>query len=130
MNLEIIKLTTFVRSLFIQVHFVSALLYLECYYNECLVKQTASLYLKLSLKPAFFKSNKNIVIFGKLSLLFSFISQYLDKILLWKEMKLAFSARFQAKNLCFSSRWKLNKIQAAQTRNIYNAIFKHIHQNI
>ena len=35
-------------------HFVSALQYLECCYNEYPVKQAASLCLKLLLKPAFF----------------------------------------------------------------------------
>ena len=35
-------------------HFVSALQYLDCRYNGYPVKQTASLYLELSLKPAFF----------------------------------------------------------------------------
>ena len=36
-------------------HFVSALQYLDCCYNESLVKQTASLYLKFPSKPAFFR---------------------------------------------------------------------------
>ena len=45
------------------------------------MKQTASLYLKLPLKPTFFKNNKKIVIFGKLSLLSLFLSEYLDRIL-------------------------------------------------
>ena len=36
--------------------FVSALQYLNCYYNEYSVKQTASLYLKLPLKPALFSA--------------------------------------------------------------------------
>ena len=35
-------------------HFVSALQYLDCYYNEYPVKHTAYLYLKLPSKPAFF----------------------------------------------------------------------------
>ena len=47
-----IDLTTFVWSFFIRVHFVFALQYL-CYCNEYPMKQTASLYLKLPLKPAF-----------------------------------------------------------------------------
>ena len=37
-------------------HFVSALQYLDCYYNEYTVNQTVSLYSKLPLKPAFFFS--------------------------------------------------------------------------
>ena len=36
------------------------------------------------------------------------------------------SVKFQTENLCFCLRWKLNKTQAAQTKNINNAIFKHI----
>ena len=37
-----------------QFYFVSEVQYLDCYYNEYPVKQTASLYLKLPLKPAVF----------------------------------------------------------------------------
>ena len=107
----------------------SAFQYLECYYNEYPVKETASLYLKLLLKPAFYM-NKSIVIFGNFSLLSFLISEYSDKILPLKEIKLAFLVKFQTENLCFCSRYELNKIQAAQTRNTYNAIFKHIHPNI
>ena len=47
-------------------HFVSALHYLDCYYNKHPVKQTASLYLKLPFELAYF--SVFLVIFGKISL--------------------------------------------------------------
>ena len=46
-----------------------------------------------------------------------FISEYLDKVLPWKEMKLAFLVKLQTENLFFCFRIKI-KTRAAQTRNI------------
>ena len=76
-------------------HFVSALQYLDCYYNEYLVKQTGVLYLKLPLKLATKTKNMFFIIFGKIRLLILnlFISEYLDQIPTWKEMKDAFSVK-------------------------------------
>ena len=51
-----------------------------------------------------------------------FIPEYLDKILPWKEMKIAFSVRLQTEFLCFCFRQKLEKTQAAQTRNIMQSL--------
>ena len=71
--------------------------------NEYSVKQAAFLYLKMPLKPAFFKCV--FIVCRNLSLLNLFISEYLDKILPWKEMKLEFSGNIQDfKNLCFCLR--------------------------
>ena len=59
-------------------HFVSALQYLCCYYNEDSVNQTASSYLKLPLKPSFlvcfcyFHKDKGLLVFNL------FISEYLE----------------------------------------------------
>ena len=58
-----------------RLHFVSALHNLDCCYNEYPVKQTASYYLELSLKPAFFR-----VFLILLLILNFFISGYLDQI--------------------------------------------------
>ena len=43
----------FFKIYFFRFYFVSPIQYLDCYDNEYPVKQTASLYLKLSLKPVF-----------------------------------------------------------------------------
>ena len=48
-------------------YFVFTFQYLDCYCSKYLVRQTASLCLKLPLKPAFFKCFL-FVIFGKLNL--------------------------------------------------------------
>ena len=39
---------------FLRFNFVSPLQYWHCYYNEYTIKQTASFYIKLPLKPTFF----------------------------------------------------------------------------
>ena len=67
-------------------NFVSALYYLDCYYNEYPVKQTTSIFMKLPLKPAFFSM---LLLF--LDVLNLFISEYLDQIPPWKEIKDALS---------------------------------------
>ena len=51
-----------------------------------------------------------------------FIPEYLDKILPLKEMKIAFSVKLQTECLCFCLRQKLEKTQAAQTRNIMQSL--------
>ena len=51
---NIIESLTFVWSFLFRFHFTFARQYLDCYYNEYPVKPTASLYLKLPLKSAFF----------------------------------------------------------------------------
>ena len=67
--------------------------------------------------------------FWKVLAFFKRVSEYLDQILQWKEMKEAFLVKLQTENLCFCLRWKLNKTQASQIKNI-NVVFNHIHQNI
>ena len=73
------------------------------------MKQTVSLYLRLPFKPVL------LVCFCKvksLLVLNIFMSEYLDKILSWKEIKLALSVKLQTEYLCFC----LN--QASLTKNI------------
>ena len=65
------------------------------------MKQTASLHLKLPLKSAFFSVSFNGWKVKSLSALNFFISEYLEKILRWKEMKLAFAVKVQIENFCF-----------------------------
>ena len=68
-------------------HFVSTLQYLDCCYNEYPVKQTASFYLELPLKPDFlvcfcyFWKDKSLLILNL------FTSECIDQILSWKEIK-------------------------------------------
>ena len=88
--------------------------YLGCRHNEYPVKETASLYLKLPVKPAFFSVFLLFWIDKSLLVLNLFISEYLDKIPPWKEMKEVFSVKIQTENCCFG---KLNKAQAAQIKN-------------
>ena len=59
------------------------------------MKQTASLYLKLPFKPVFLVCFCYFWKVKSLLVLNIFISEYLDKILSWKEMKLAFSVKLQ-----------------------------------
>ena len=86
------------------------------------MKQTTSWYLKLPLKPAF------LVYFWYLSkvkfllILNLFISEYLNKILQWKDMKKAFSVTHETENFCFCLRQKLNENQTAQIRNIVQSL--------
>ena len=102
------------------------------------MKQTASFYLKLPLKPAFCRaffvtSGKFKFYFWKdksLLVLNLFIPEYLDRILPFKEIKEGFSVKLPDWKsfwsffvFLFCLRWKLNKTQAAQ-------IFKQIRQNI
>ena len=47
-----------------------------------------------------------------------FVPEFLNQIVLWKEMKEVFSVKLQTKNHCICLRSKLNKTQAAQIRNI------------
>ena len=68
-----------------RIHFLSALQYLDCYYDKYLVKQTVSLYLKFTLNPTlvcfcYFWKDKSFLILN-LSL-----SEYLYQRLPWKEM--------------------------------------------
>ena len=44
-----------------------------------------------------------------------------DQITSWEEMKEVFLAKLQTKKLCLCLRWKLNKTQAAQKRNIMSS---------
>ena len=81
--------------------FVSALLHLDCYYNEYSTKQTASLYLKLSLKLVFLVC---FCYFGKdksLLILNLFTSEYLDQIPPGNKTKKAFALKLQTENLFF-----------------------------
>ena len=52
-----------------------------------------------------------------------FISEYLDQIPPWKEMKETFSVKLQSENLCFC-------LISGCPNKEYNAIFIHINQNI
>ena len=67
-------------------NFVSALQCLGCYCNEQLVKQTASLYLKLPLKPAFLECFCYSWKDKSLFILNLFISKYIDQSLPSKEI--------------------------------------------
>ena len=51
-----------------------------------------------------------------------FAPEYLGKILPWKKMKIAFSVKLLTECLCFCLRQKLEKTQAAQTRNIMQSL--------
>ena len=98
-------------------HFISALQYLYCYNNEYLMKQTASLYwsflwnLHFMCFCNFWKDNSLLIVN-------LYISEYLDQIRPWKEVKEAFSVKIQTENLCFCLRKRLHKTQSAQIRNI------------
>ena len=92
------------------------------------MKQTALLYLKFSLKPAFlvyfcyfWKDNSFLI-------LNLFISEYLDQIPPWKENKDAFSVTLQTENL-FLFKIKIKQNSGCQNKE-YNTIFKNIHQSI
>ena len=88
--------------------------------------QLSFLYLKMPLKSAFliffFFWNDNSLLILKL-----FISEYLDLIPPWKEIKEAFSVNFHTENL-------LLKIKLKDSpdcpNNEYNAILNYIHENI
>ena len=56
-----------------------------------------------------------------------FISEYLDKILPWKEMKLTFSVKLLTEYLLLKIKFKQN---LGCLNKEYNKIFEHIHQNI
>ena len=47
-----------------------------------------------------------------------FISEYLDQILPWKELRETFSEKLQTGNLCFFIKLKSNKNHAPQIRNV------------
>ena len=79
------------------------------------------------MKPAFFQVF--FCFFGNLDLLNVFISDYLDKILPWKEMKLAFSVKFQTEKTFALLKIKIRQNPGCPNKE-YNAIFDHIHQNI
>ena len=83
-------------------HFDSALKYLGCCYDKYLVKQIASLYLQLPLKPVLFQC-VFAIFWNKKSLLILtlFSSEYLDQFLPWKEIKEEFSVRIQTEKLRF-----------------------------
>ena len=106
--------------------FVSALYYLDCYYNAYLMKQTASLYLKLPLNSIFLVCFCYIWKDTFLLVLDLFISEYLDRSPPWKGVKEAFSVKCQTENLAFG----LDKIKQNPgfPNKEDNAVFKHIHQ--
>ena len=56
-----------------------------------------------------------------------FISEYLDKILPWKEMKLIFSVKLQTEQLLLKIKIKQNP---GCLNKEYNAIFEYIHLEI
>ena len=108
-------------------YFLSALQYIDCYYNKYPMKQTTSLYLNLSLTPAFlvcfchFWNDKSELMLNL------FISEYLDQIPPWEKMKEAFFSTLHIGNLCFLM---ISNFNSCCPNKEYNAIFKHIHQNI
>ena len=105
--------THFVRKFLYLGFIVSVLQYLDSYYNEYPLKQTATLYLQLPLRLLVY-----FVSFGKISLclflcllVFAYllISEYLDEIRQWKEVKEAFSVNLQTWNLWFWLRQKIKQ---------------------
>ena len=91
---------------FLEIFFLGFILFphfnnLCCCFNEYPVKERISLYLKLPLNLNFicdsfyFWKNNYFLILNK------FISEYLDQIPPWKEMKEVFSIKLQTENLCF-----------------------------
>ena len=58
------------------------------------------------------------------------LSEYLDQIPSWKEMKEASSVKLQNENRSYCLLQKLSKAQVGCQNKEYNKIFKHINQNI
>ena len=90
------------------------------------MKQTGLFYLKLSLKPAFFSV---FLLFLERSFLILnlLISEYLDQIPPWKEMKEALSVTLHTENL-FLLKIKIKQNPSCPNKE-YNGICKQIHQN-
>ena len=105
------------------IHFASALYYF--YYNIFIIfiEATSLIIHEVAFETCIFLlcfcyswKDKPLLVFDL------FISEYLDQIPPWEEMKEAFSVKLQTENCCFCLKWKLNKAQAAQRRNTMQSL--------